>query len=229
MDRREVDMTAATGPNLSVAIACRDSTVRRRIRTAVVAEGMSVVLEVGDAPQLPEKCAQERPDVVVIALDGKSDRGEFVKLLAERLPDARIVIVSAELNGEGWKDLEAGADGIVLESRIELALPVAISAVVAGQVTLPGEIKARLAHPALSFREKQILGLVTLGLANAEIASKLHLAESTVKSHLSSAFSKLGVRSRSEAAALILDPNGPLGPGILTISGDDELPVPQYA
>ena len=214
---------------LLVAIACGDGTVRRRIRKALVADGMSVALEVAAAPELAERCAHEQPDVIVLALDTRSDRAELVKLVAKGLPDARVVVVSAVLNGAGWRDLEVGAAGVVLESEIERALSAAVKAVSAGQVTLPGEVRARLARPALSFREKQILGLVTLGLANAEIAGKLHLAESTVKSHLSSAFSKLGVRSRSEAAALILDPNGPLGPGILTISGDDELLVPQYA
>jgi DNA-binding NarL/FixJ family response regulator len=56
-----------------------------------------------------------------------------------------------------------------------------------------------------------------MGMTNAEIAAKLFLAESTVKSHLSSAFAKLGVASRSEAAAVILDSRTGVGLGILTI------------
>jgi DNA-binding NarL/FixJ family response regulator len=64
----------------------------------------------------------------------------------------------------------------------------------------------------LTSREKQILTLVVAGLTNSQIASELFLAESTVKSHLSSAFAKLGVSSRSEAVAVILDPER--GPGL---------------
>ena len=78
--------------------------------------------------------------------------------------------------------------------------------------------------PVLSSREKQILGLVVMGFMNGQIAEQLFLAESTVKSHLSSAFNKLGVRSRSEAAALILDPQGSLGTGILAITSNDWTP-----
>jgi DNA-binding NarL/FixJ family response regulator len=58
-----------------------------------------------------------------------------------------------------------------------------------------------------SHRERQVLALLVRGLGNRQIASHLFLAESTVKSHLSSAFQKLGVRSRKEAAALLMDPD----------------------
>jgi DNA-binding NarL/FixJ family response regulator len=58
-----------------------------------------------------------------------------------------------------------------------------------------------------------------MGFTNAGIAKKLFLAESTVKSHLSSAFTKLGVRSRHEAAALLSDPQQ-RGLGVLTIARD---------
>jgi DNA-binding NarL/FixJ family response regulator len=60
--------------------------------------------------------------------------------------------------------------------------------------------------------------MLVRGFTNAEIAARLYLAESTVKSHLSSAYTKLGVRSRRDAATMILDPGQGLGPGILAIS-----------
>jgi len=63
-----------------------------------------------------------------------------------------------------------------------------------------------------------------LHLSNAEIARNLYLSESNVKNHLSSAFAKLGVSSRNEAAELILDRDSGLGPGILRITPEESLP-----
>ena len=79
---------------------------------------------------------------------------------------------------------------------------------------------AAVERPPLTPREKQVLALVVMGYTNREIAEQLVLAESTVKSHLFSAFRRLGVRSRSEAVALITDPSRGLGSGILTIARD---------
>ena len=70
----------------------------------------------------------------------------------------------------------------------------------------PRDARGLIAKPTFSHREKEVLSLVVDGLTNREIAGRLFLAESTVKSHLMAAFAKLGVRSRKDAAALLLDP-----------------------
>jgi DNA-binding NarL/FixJ family response regulator len=87
----------------------------------------------------------------------------------------------------------------------------------AGQLVVPLVLSQQIAPRPLSHREKQILGLVVLGLTNREIAQKLYLAESTVKTHLSSAFRKIDARSRSEAVARITDPSSGYGTGIIEL------------
>jgi DNA-binding NarL/FixJ family response regulator len=77
--------------------------------------------------------------------------------------------------------------------------------VASGQSVVPRKLRASVERPAFSHRERQVLSFVSRGLTNAQIAEKLFLSESTIKSHLSSAFSKFGVRSRKEAAALFLE------------------------
>ena len=62
-------------------------------------------------------------------------------------------------------------------------------------------------RPALSYREREVLRRAIAGKSNSEIAEELFLAQSTVKSHLSSAYRKLGAGGREEASSLILDPD----------------------
>jgi DNA-binding CsgD family transcriptional regulator len=90
----------------------------------------------------------------------------------------------------------------------------------AGQTCVPRRAQAQLEPPVLSAREKQILALVVLGYMNGEIAQRLYLAPSTVKSHLSTAFAKLGVRSRHEAVEVIMHPQHGLSTGILALGGE---------
>lgn len=154
-----------------------------------------------------------------------SARAADIRLIRERLVDVDIVVVSSAPGGRGVrKALRAGATGFVFAAEIAAALPAAVLAVGAGLVAVPRQLVQHAEKPALSAREKQILGMVVLGLQNQEIAAKLHLAEATVKGHLSSTFKKLDVASRKEAAALVLDNREGLGPGILSMSGAKEPP-----
>ena len=104
------------------------------------------------------------------------------------------------------------------------ALLPTLRAVAAGQCVVPRTVRQIVDRPPLSPRERQILAMVVMDFSNAEIARKLFVSESNVKNHLSSAFQKLGVKSRSAAAELILDGESGLGPGILRISPEESLP-----
>ena len=134
--------------------------------------------------------------------------------------NAPLVVISRNADRTAVDDaLAAGATGFVPEADVEHRLAATVRAVAVGQLAIPNEHRAAVAHPILSPREKQVMSMVVLGFTNVEIASKLHVTETTVKSHLSSAYRKLRVRSRQEATALILS-NKDLGLGILTLAGD---------
>ncbi len=111
-----------------------------------------------------------------------------------------------------------GADAVLLEDDAPAVVLPAVHAALAGLVVLSAALGPAVARSPLTPREKQVLALVVMGYSNREIADQLVVAESTVKSHLFSAFRRLGVRSRSEAVALITDPGRGLGSGILTIA-----------
>jgi DNA-binding CsgD family transcriptional regulator len=157
------------------------------------------------------------PDVVAASWES-STRRDRARLRLE-LPRARLVVVTGDDAPRALRDLlDEELDGIVLESEAPRTLVHAVLAVACGQIVMPRAARERTRRPALSAREKQALGMVVMGFTNGEIAARLHLTESTIKSHLSSAFAKLGVRSRNEAAALILDADSGLGAGILSLA-----------
>jgi DNA-binding NarL/FixJ family response regulator len=166
--------------------------------------------------------SESEPSLVVVwGDDAEASLPKTVESLAQRFEQAAIVAACAEI--ERWEiraALAAGAAGIVLHEDLDAALGPCLRAVLAGQTCVPREHWRQIDPPALSAREKQILGLVVMGYMNSQIAEQLFLAESTVKSHLSSAFGKLGVRSRNEAVNLILDPERGLGMGILALGGE---------
>jgi DNA-binding NarL/FixJ family response regulator len=159
--------------------------------------------------------------VLVIVCDD-SFPARRVRELVQRFADSRVLVVSSSsTNSAVRRAVDAGAVGFVPLEKAADALVPSLDAVVTGQLAIPVASRQELLPPMLTTREKQVLHLVVTGLRNGEIAAKLFLAESTVKSHLSSAFSKLGVRSRNEAVAVILDVESQAGRRILTLPADD--------
>jgi len=166
---------------------------------------------------------------VVLVVDASETFDARLRLngMEEELEGTPIVVAASDDRASTVQAaLRCGAVGFVPYDRLSETLGPCIRAVAAGQLSVPQERRAEVQKPALTAREKQTLALVVMGMRNCEIAKQLYLAESTVKSHLSSAFAKLGVRSRNEAAALILDPRAGVGTGILTIPSGEPSPRP---
>jgi DNA-binding NarL/FixJ family response regulator len=207
---------ATTGVRaITAAVVGADPAVREQLVALLEAEGVEVLAEAADADSLA--ATDSAPQVGVLALDPAAVR-LALPTLKQGLPETSFVAV-IESGGEHMlrRALKDGLNGIVLASRVDTTIAPTVRAVAAGQLVVPREFEGDLSPPPLSNREKQVLGLVVLGFSNQEIAQKLFLAESTVKSHLYTAFGKLGVRSRQEAAAMILAPDSGLGLGVLAI------------
>jgi two-component system, NarL family, response regulator DesR len=203
---------------VKVGIAADDELTLLRAITALEQDGVDVILtaETVDAVASPD--AVESLDAAVLALS-KGQLAGAVQAFRHTHPELPLVVIGPP---EGWpgirRALERGVDGLLANTEIEARLAVTVRAVCAGYAAVPRPDRSSIDADTLSAREKQVLGMVVMGFSNGEIARTLHLAESTIKSHLSAAFSKLGVASRKEAAALILDPHDGLGPAVLAIS-----------
>jgi len=181
----------------------------RRIAAALESGGLLVSRYAESVSELLENGRGPHPDAVVLACDPfEAQSLAAIRRIGDELRTSPLVIVSSAPNGVGVRQaINAGADGVVSESELEATLGPTTQAVLVGHVSVPRRFHRCVVKPVFSHRERQVLALVVRGLGNRQIASHLFLAESTVKSHLSSAFQKLGVRSRKEAAALLMDPD----------------------
>lgn len=192
-----------------IATLAQDDLAARRIEGSLLVDGMAVATRW----RTPTEIIDTRADVLVVVFGrGITERDQQMRRLKRVLDDIQTVAVIPEDSRRGIRRaVEAGANGVVFEADIEVALSITVRAVVAGQIAVPAARRHEVDRPTLSSREKQVVGLVVTGKSNKAIAGELFLAESTVKCHLSSAFAKLGVRSRNEAADLVLQSGAELG------------------
>jgi DNA-binding NarL/FixJ family response regulator len=214
------DVAESAPPNeFSIVLAGGPQSTRSRIAQAL---GLLSGATTHSGPSIRDLLGSETGvhRLVVAHCDRASPEDLAVfKQLKCASPELLIVSVCGSADSRTVRRLiDSGVDGLVFIDQIDAALVPTVAAVLAGQMVVPRNLRVSVHKPALSSRERQILGMVVRGLSNREISSQMFLAESTVKSHLSSSYSKLGVRSRNEAIALILDPNGPLRREIIAVA-----------
>jgi DNA-binding NarL/FixJ family response regulator len=184
------------------------------------ADDVQVVGVVYDGRQAVEAIPAARPDVVLMDLKMPVMNGiEATRRIRQDHPQVRVLVLTT-FDADEWvlDAVRAGAAGYLLKDTPRLALLEAIRGTAAGESFVdPGVAGAVLsqaarAQPApdpsyaarLSEREREVLSLLARGLSNAEIASRLHLSEGTVRNYVSAVLGKLEVSDRTQAAVLAL-------------------------
>ncbi len=208
-----------------VALWAADDELADRIRQTLTVSGHELAGRCLDPLELIADFDLLGAELIVAAVKPAQDAIRLA-FLCRQLPEVPKIAVVAGLRGPTSRRLlSAEIDGLVLEDELERTLAPATSAVLAGQLCMPSEAWGALAGPVFSHREKQVLRLVLGGLTNSEIAGELYLSESTVKSHLSSSFRKLGVSSRAEVVRRAQDTALPF-PVAQTAADDPRSPIP---
>jgi DNA-binding NarL/FixJ family response regulator len=209
------ELAGERSPSQALAILSPAAGACSRVVALVRTAGFAVTQVARTLNELNE--LDEPQDLILLVAD-EPLAVRAVRDLVHRFHDARVVVISSSYTSAGVRRvIDAGAVGFVPLDGAACALVPSLDAVAAGQLAVPLTSRWAVQPPMLTAREKQVLALVMMGLQNGEIAAKLYLAESTVKSHLSSAFGKLGVRSRTEAVAMILDAESHSGQRILGV------------
>ena len=193
-----------------IAVALQEDGERDAFVSILAAGGLPVHAGAVGMRRIGELLADPPDALVLVADPGRPNALAALRRVRREATSTGIVVVAADdhpTSLQARQALNAGADAYVARKAADRSLAPAVRAVLAGFVCAPREVRRLIAKPTFSHREKEVLSLLVAGLTNREIAGRLYLAESTVKSHLMSAFSKLGVRSRKDAASLLLDPD----------------------
>ena len=180
-------------------------------------EGIAVVAEAEEGEAAVAKVLECRPDVLL--LDVRMPRLNGVEVLSalsrESALPPTLLLTTFEDDAALIGGIRAGARGFLLKGTTPDTLVEAIRAVAAGGTFLhaaltPSVNVADVRVPPLSAadpltaREREVLGLMTNGLANTQIAAALRLGEGTVRNHVSSILAKLGVSDRTKAVLMAL-------------------------
>ncbi len=203
---------------LRILIVDDHEVVRLGLRTLLSNQANFVVVdEAASAKEAVEKAVQHRPDVVVMDIRMPGENGiEACREIKMHLPNTEVLMLTSYAEDEMLFDaISAGAAGYVLKQGGGDELIRAIQRVGQGDALLDPAVTQRVlarvrqatrqeqaaAFNDLTEQELRVLGLVSEGRTNKEIAKSLFLGEGTVRNYVSSILSKLGLTNRAEAAA----------------------------
>jgi NarL family two-component system response regulator LiaR len=208
-------MNEPASPPIRVMLIDDHTMVRRGLATFLkIYDDLQLVGEADSGKAAIQLCAEVLPDVILMDMVMPDMDGAMAtRAIRQHFPQVQVIALTSFKEGDLVKNaLEAGAIGYLLKDISADELVRAIRAAHAGRATLSPEVTQTLVEAAnqpqpglnLTEREREVLALMVDGLNNTQIAAKLTVSPSTIKSHVSNILSKLGVASRTEAVTLAL-------------------------
>lgn len=209
-------MTGLISPPIRVMLVDDHTMVRRGLAIFLkVYDDLEMVGEAENGEDAIQLCAKVLPDVILMdivmpVMDGST----AIRIIRRQFPQVQVIALTSFIEGQLINNaLEAGAIGYLLKNVLADDLARAIRAAHSGRATLSPEAAQVLVEAVnqpptpginLTEREREVLALMVEGLNNTQIAGRLAVSPSTIKSHVSNILSKLGAESRTEAVTLAL-------------------------
>ena len=209
-------MTISPSQPIRVMLVDDHTMVRRGLASFLKAfDDLELAGEAESGAAAIRLCGKILPDVVLMDMVMPDMNGAAAtRAIRQQFPQVQVLALTSFKEGDLVKNaLEAGAIGYLLKDVSADELVKAIRAAYAGRATLSPEAAQALVEKTnqppspgldLTERELEVLALMVDGLNNTQIAGRLSVSSSTVKSHVSNILSKLGVASRTEAVTLAL-------------------------
>jgi len=216
-----------------VLIADDQARTRASVRAALEADGEFVVCaEAADGPAAFDRAIETRPDACLLDINMPGSGIAATARISAALPDTPIVILTVSRDDTDLFDaLRAGASGYLLKDLGDDQIAPALRKVLAGEASLPGTLVARLVEEfrdrehrrvgiapeqaaRLTGREWDVLELMREGLSTNDIAARLFVSATTVRSHVSAVLRKLQVPDREAAVRLLEGVEGSQRPDV---------------
>jgi DNA-binding NarL/FixJ family response regulator len=201
-----------TSPTVIRVLTVDDHALIREGVAALIADqkDMHLVGEASNGREAIEQFRSHRPDITLMDLQMPEMNGiNALIAIRSEFPDARIIVLTTYAGDALCKRaMKAGAQAYILKGNVRKDLLDTIRAVRAGKKILHADVAAELAthaaDDALSEREIEVLSLIAAGNSNKLVADQLAISEDTVKGHVKSILSKLGVNDRTHAVTAAL-------------------------
>jgi DNA-binding NarL/FixJ family response regulator len=203
---------------IRVLITEDQTLMRQGLRTILELEnGFQVVGEAGDGQEGIERALAVRPDLVLMDVQMPNMNGvEATRQLSALLPDTKVIILTTfDYDEYVFDGIKAGARGYLLKDMPASELLATLRRVHSGESIIQPSIAARMiaefgrrqepssgSGEPLTEREREVLRLLADGFSNREIATRLVLAEGTIKNHVSTILDKLHADNRTQAARM---------------------------
>jgi DNA-binding NarL/FixJ family response regulator len=216
-----VSAKSPSARTVRVVLADDQRLVRESLGTLLdLLDGIELVAGAADGEEAIALVDRERPDIVLMDLRmPRLDGIEAIRRLRERHPDVGVIALTTYADDESVLGaLRAGARGYITKDAGSEHIRAAILAVAAGEAALDPAVQHHVlaaltddadgdTHPpatphlpdGLTPREAEVLALIAEGLTNTEIADRLTVSRTTVKSHINHLFTKAGLRDRAHA------------------------------
>lgn len=195
----------------TVLIADDHSIVRMGMSALLSAEGdIEVVAEAKNGIEAVAAARDNQPDVIVMDIEmPKMDGIAATTEILSRQPDAKILILTSFAASDRIaKAIRAGALGAILKNADDSEMVAAVRTVAQGKACVARDVQRMFLEdppaPELSPRQREILGSITKGLTNADIARQLGISVDMVKKHINALLQKMDAANRSEAVAIAL-------------------------
>lgn len=203
-----------------VLVADDQAMVRSGLRMILELADVDVVGEAADGAEAVALAETLRPDVVLmdVRMPGTDGIEATRRIVAAELPCRVLILTTFDLDQHVYDALTAGAAGFLLKDASAAQLVGAVQRTAAGETPMAPQVLGRLidrflhrqpaGQPApdrlasLTSREREVLGLMAVGLTNPEIADRLVVSLATVKTHVRSVLAKLDARDRVQAVLI---------------------------